>query len=99
MSTVNVSITLKQQSVPANPPAASTIRYQLLKDGALVDHAFVALPDVQATFLNVADGTYTVMAQRLNNLNTPVGDAATSAPFDVVNTTNIDVPDIVSVAL
>jgi hypothetical protein len=99
MATVIVSITLKKQAVPANPPAASAIRYQLLKDGALVEHAFVALPDVQATFLNVADGTYTVMAQRLNNLNTPVGDAAESAPFTVVNTTEIDVPDVVSVTI
>lgn len=99
MATVNVSITLKQQTVPVDPPATAVIRYQLLKDGALVDHAFIALPDVQATFLNVAGGSYTVMAQRLNNENTPIGDSATSAPFTVVNTTNIDVPDIVSVAM
>lgn len=99
MATVNVSITLKQQSVPANPPASSTIRYQLVKEGALVDQADVGLPAVQATFPNVGDGTYTVKAQRLNNENTPIGASATSAPFDVVNTTNIDVPDVVSVAL
>jgi hypothetical protein len=99
MSTVSVSITLKSQSVPANPPATPTIRYQLRQDGVPVDQVDVGLPATEASFLNVQDGTYTVTAQRLNNLNTPVGDSATSDPFTVVNTTEIDVPDIVSVTI
>lgn len=99
MATVNVSITLKTQAVPVNPPAASTIRYKLLQSGTPVGQVDVGLPAVNATFNNVADGTYTVSAQRLNNLNTPIGASAESQPFTVVNTTDIQVPDVVSVTI
>jgi hypothetical protein len=99
MATVNVSITLKQQAVPVNPPASSTIRYQLKSGDTVVGQSDVGLPATGATFSNVVDGTYTVTAQRLNNLNTPIGDSATAEPFTVVNTVDVDVPDIVSIAL
>lgn len=99
MATVNVSITLKSQAVPVYPPAASTIRYLLLQGQSIAGQADVSLPDTTASFPNVSDGEYTVKALRLTNVGTPIGDSATSQPFTVVNTTNIDVPDLVSVAL
>lgn len=99
MATVNVSITLKKQTVPADPPASSTIRYQLRQGSTVVDQQDAGLPGVSVSFSNVADGTYTVSAQRLNNLIAPIGDAAVSDPFIVVNTTEIDVPDVLAVTM
>jgi hypothetical protein len=100
MATVVVSITLKKQNVPASPPASSNIKFQLFNAGGTmiaVQTGTVSTP--QATFSGVADGTYTVVAQRMSVDNTPIGDALTSDPFTVVNTTEIDVPGTVAVTL
>lgn len=99
MSTVNFSITLKKQSVPANPAASANVRYQLMQGATVKDTKTVGLPTVSGSFLNVADGDYTIVAQRMSMLNQPIGDSITSAPFTVVNMTEIDVPDAMNVAV
>lgn len=99
MTTVNVTIATKKQSVPASPAASGNIRYQLLQGSTVVDTKLVGLPTLTASFANVADGDYTIIAQRMSMANQPIGDASTSAVFTVVNMTSIDVPDTLSVTM
>jgi hypothetical protein len=100
MSTVTVNITLKKQSVPSSPVASGNIRYQLVNaGGTVVATQTVGISYLQATFSGVADGTYTVVAQRMAMDNTPIGDSLTSDPFTVVNMTEVDVPGTVAVTL
>lgn len=99
MATVSISVTLKKQAVPVNPPASTTLRFQLLQNGSVVRQADMALPAVAASFQNVPDGIYTAAVHRLDNTISPIGNVASSEPFTVVNTTEIDVPDLVSVAI
>jgi hypothetical protein len=99
MATVAVSLTLRKQSVPASPAASGNIKCYL-KQGETVLQTVTALVSApQCTFPSVADGDYTVAAQRMSMSNTPLGDLAVSAPFTVVNMAEIDVPDVVSVAM
>jgi hypothetical protein len=95
MATVNISITTKKQSVPASPAAGSAYRYQLVKDG-VVAHT-TAVSALSINFTGVIDGVYTAVVQRLATDNSPIGDAATSAPFTVQAMALIDVPDVVTV--
>lgn len=100
MSTITVNITLKKQSVPSSPAASGNIRYQLVNSGgSVVDTKTVGISFLQATFTGVADGTYTVVAQRMSMDNTPIGDALASDPFTVVNMTETDVPGTMTVTL
>jgi hypothetical protein len=99
MTSVLASITLKSQSVPADPPPSGNIRYQLKQGAVVVSTQTVALPSAAAQFAGVPDGQYTVEAQRMSTADTPVGSPATSAPFSVVAMTQTDVPDVVSVTL
>lgn len=96
MSTVNVSITTKKQSVPASPVASGVMVYALLKDGVQVAGAQGGL---STSFANVADGTYSVKVQAKAMDGSPLGASAMSDPFTVVNMVDADVPDVVSVAL
>lgn len=99
MATVVASFTLKKQSVPASPAASNNIRCYL-RQGETVLQTVTATPAVpSATFTSVADGEYTVAAQRISMSLTPIGDLAVSAPFTVVNMAEVDVPDVVSVTL
>lgn len=99
MASVLASITLKSQSVPADPPPSGNIRYQLKQGATVIATQTLGLPSLAAQFDGVSDGEYTVEAQRMSASSTPVGSTATSEPFTVVNMTTTEVPDIVSVSL
>lgn len=99
MATVSVTITTKKQLVPsAGLTLSASVKHQLKQDG-VVKFTTTAALGAAASFPSVPDGTYTAHAFRMNLQGNPVGDEAVSAPFDVVNTTEIDVPDLVTVAL
>jgi hypothetical protein len=97
MSTVNVSITTKKQTVPAIPAPSGSFRYSLKNTANVVIQS--AVSGVTASFPGVSDGTYTVTAQALSSENTLLGDPASSAAFTVSNTVEADVPDVVSVTI
>lgn len=99
MATVSVTLTTKKQNVPSLPAASNTLQVKLMQGSVQKNVANVQLPQLNVTFNGVADGDYTVIAQRLNMQSQPIGDAATSATFSVVNTTDIDVPDTVQVSV
>jgi hypothetical protein len=99
MATVSVTFTLKKQSVPASPAASGNIKCYLKQADTVLQTVTALVSAPQCSFPNVADGDYTVAAQRMSMSNTPLGDMAVSSPFTVVNMAQVDVPDIVSVAL
>jgi hypothetical protein len=98
MTTVTASITTKKQTVPATPAASGNVRYQLMQGTSVVASVTGNLTS-PASFSNVADGDYTVSAQRMSMLNQPIGDAAVSPGFTVVNVAEIDVPNAVTVSV
>jgi len=99
MAIVNVTITTKKQLVPsAGFSLSASVRHTLQQDG-VVKFTTTAPVGGTATFSVVPDGTYTAHATRINLQNAPIGDEAVSQPFTVVNTTEIDVPDVVTVAI
>ncbi len=99
MATVNITFTTKKQALPSSPPASGNIRVQLIQAGLVkaTQNSGVAAPT--ASFTGVADGDYTVAVQRMDMQNLPMGSPAVSASFTVVNTTEVDVPDVVSVSV
>jgi len=100
MSTVNVSVTTKKQLVPSAQAAAmvATVRYQLMQNDVVKAAVSGPLTGI-GTFSGVVDGTYIVTASRVTNTGVVVGDVATSEPFVVLATTEVDVPDVINVAV
>lgn len=98
---VVITLTTKKQNVPTLPAASNTIVLKLMQAGVATPKltANIQLPNLTATFSNVADGDYTVVAQRINMQGQPIGDSATSEMFNVTNTADIDVPETVNVTL
>jgi hypothetical protein len=99
MTTVNVNFTTRKQTVPANSGATPNVLVSLMRGEQVAASGVVQLPAVSTTFTSVPDGIYVVKAQCLTGMNEPVGDAAVSEEFAVVNTVEIDVPDVVTVTL
>ena len=97
MATVNVNFTTKKQTFSASVGASANVKLSLMLGGVTQDQQIAALPATSASFAGVADGTYTVKAQLLNGNGLPIGDPAVSEPIDVVNTVEVDVPDVVTV--
>lgn len=99
MTTVVATITTKKQTVSSTSPASNNIVFRLMQGTLQKDSKSVALPGLTTTFFAVADGDYTITAQRLNSLNQPIGDMARSDVFTANNSAEIDVPETVTVTL
>lgn len=98
MATVNVTFTTKKLTVPAtvNP---QIIAMKLLKNGVTQAGFNVPANATGGSFPDVPDGTYTTSAQALSNQGEPMGTPSESDPFTVVNTHEVDVPDVVTVTV
>ena len=80
MSTVNVTLALTPLSVPADTDVSSVIRMLLLAaSGTIVKTAEITLPALTCAFDGVADGNYTVQAQRMTTFWHPIGTPATAS--------------------
>jgi hypothetical protein len=101
MATVNVTFTTQKLAVPATLQPSSIVNLRLKQGGTLLQIVNAALPGVSGSFANVADGTYTVEAQRITIAAQNIGEPAVSEPFTVVNnpTVEIDVPAVVNVVI
>jgi hypothetical protein len=92
MKTVLVTIA----TVPQLFPSGTTIgnfRYSL-SNGATQDSASLSV-----TFADVAPGTYTVSAQRMDASNSLLGSPIISDAFTITDDVSIDVPSTVSITL
>ena len=98
MATVNVNFTTKKQTVPATTWVTPNVQVSLMQGDISRAQQITALPASSASFTGVSDGTYTVTAQLLDGNGGPIGQAAVSEPVTVVNTVEVDVPDVVTVA-
>lgn len=99
MATIQVNFTLKKQSVPADPPASGTLVAQLMQGSVVKDQKIVDLGNLPTQFENVANGDYTVVAQTRSMANTFFGPLRSSPTISVVNMTEVDVVDIITVSL
>ena len=97
MATVNVNFSTKKQTVPATTDVSNRVNVLLMQGATVRAIKDVFLPATSVSFDGVSDGTYTIKAQRASSVGGPVGDPSESEPFDVVNTVDIDVPDVVTV--
>ena len=100
MATVNVSFATQTLSIPASVIPSSVYKLQLMQGATVRAIVNVSHPATAGSFAAVADGTYTVLAQRTAAGGSVIGEA-TSAPFDVVNTVmaDVDVPAVVNVTI
>lgn len=99
MPNVSVNFTTKKQTVPAAAGVSRSFQVSLMNGDQVVSSTKVTLPASSALFPPPPDGTYVAKAQPLTTDNQPFGDPAVSEPFTVVNTVEVDVPDIVTVTL
>lgn len=100
MANLDASVTLKKQAFPLSQSSSGNLRCKLKNaSGVVVSQAdtFIGAPNV--SFSGIADGSYTVSAVLIGMDGQPMGDAAESAPIEVVNVHDVDVPATVTVSL
>lgn len=103
MSKVIVAVALAAASFPAGTAAVAKIRVSI-HEGVILDSVIDSqdIPPtapVQATFENVADGTYTAMAQAIDADGNAVGDPVTAKFNAATPPVSMDVPATLVVTL
>lgn len=99
MATITAVVGTVQSNFPAGT-VSGKMRFSLQGADLTVAPVSQDVDDVKATFSDVADGTYTVTAQRLDQYSAPLGDAVISTPVIVLasatapaaNSVSVDVP-------